>query len=35
MNSVRFTCQAGCINCCDQKGYVYLTEDDVKRAANS
>ena len=33
MNSVRFTCQAGCINCCDQKGYVYLTEDDVKRAA--
>lgn len=33
MESVRFTCQRGCINCCDQQGFVYLTEDDVKRAA--
>ena len=33
MEGVRFTCQAGCINCCDQDGYVYLTEDDLKRAA--
>ncbi|HLH40218.1 MAG TPA: YkgJ family cysteine cluster protein [Bryobacteraceae bacterium] len=30
---LRFSCQRGCINCCDQAGYVYLTEDDVKRAA--
>jgi len=31
--SVRFTCQRGCINCCNQQGFVYLTEDDVKRIA--
>src|ERR1700743_3544691 len=30
---LRFTCQPGCINCCDQDGYVYLSEDDLKRAA--
>jgi Fe-S-cluster containining protein len=30
---IRFTCQPGCTNCCDQQGYVYLTEDDVVRAA--
>jgi len=33
MESVRFTCQPGCIKCCEQKGFVYLTEDDLKRAA--
>ena len=33
MQGVRFTCQKGCIKCCDQVGFVYLTEDDVKRAA--
>jgi Fe-S-cluster containining protein len=33
MNSVRFECQPGCINCCTQDGYVYLTEEDLKRAA--
>ena len=33
MDSVRFTCQPGCTNCCEQKGFVYLTEDDLKRAA--
>lgn len=33
MDSVRFTCQPGCTNCCEQKGLVYLTEDDLKRAA--
>jgi Fe-S-cluster containining protein len=33
MDAIRFTCQAGCTNCCDQKGNVYLTEDDLKRAA--
>ena len=33
MDSVRFTCQRGCINCCTMQGYVYLTEEDLKRAA--
>jgi Fe-S-cluster containining protein len=33
MDGVRFTCQRGCINCCNTEGYVYLTEDDLKRAA--
>jgi len=33
MAGLRFTCQRGCINCCDQDGYVYLTEDDVRGAA--
>lgn len=29
----RFECQRGCIACCDQSGYVYLSEEDLKRAA--
>lgn len=29
----RFACQPGCTNCCTQPGEVYLTEDDVTRAA--
>ncbi len=33
LGSLRFTCQRGCINCCDQEGFVYLTEIDLKRAA--
>src|SRR5690349_18088413 len=33
MEGLRFTCQRGCTNCCNQKGYVYLSEDDLKRAA--
>lgn len=33
MDGFRFQCQRGCINCCNMKGYVYLTEDDLKRAA--
>ena len=33
MNALRFACQPGCTNCCDQPGYVYLSEDDVQRAA--
>ena len=33
MNGVRFTCQKGCINCCNQEGRVYLTEEDLLRAA--
>ncbi len=30
---IRFTCQKGCANCCDQDGFVYLSEADVTRAA--
>ncbi len=33
MESVSFTCQRGCINCCNMDGYVYLTERDLLRAA--
>jgi uncharacterized protein len=33
MDSVRFTCQPGCINCCTQKGFVYLTEENLRNAA--
>ncbi len=33
MNGVRFTCQPGCTNCCNMQGFVYLTEQDLKRAA--
>lgn len=29
----RFACLRGCTNCCDQPGFVYLTEDDLRRAA--
>jgi Fe-S-cluster containining protein len=31
--NLRFKCQRGCINCCNQSGYVYLTEDDLSKAA--
>jgi len=31
--ALRFECQPGCTECCRQKGWVYLTEDDLKRAA--
>jgi Fe-S-cluster containining protein len=30
---MRFECQPGCIKCCEQRGFVYLTEDDILRAA--
>jgi Fe-S-cluster containining protein len=30
---LRFECQAGCTACCEQKGYVYLSEADLVRAA--
>ena len=33
MEGLRFTCQPGCTNCCTEKGYVYLTPEDLKRAA--
>lgn len=29
----RFACVPGCSRCCDVEGYVYLTEDDLRRAA--
>lgn len=31
MEGFRFECQKGCIQCCDRKGYVYLTEADLLR----
>ena len=33
MDSLRFSCQPGCTKCCDQEGFVYLSEDDLKREA--
>lgn len=30
---IRFTCQPGCIACCDQRGFVYLTEEDLQKAS--
>ncbi|MFN7934636.1 MAG: YkgJ family cysteine cluster protein [Bryobacteraceae bacterium] len=30
---LQFTCIPGCTACCEQKGWVYLTEGDVERAA--
>ncbi len=32
--NVRFTCQPGCTKCCQVRGFVYLTEDDLRRAAS-
>jgi len=32
-DGLRFECQPGCTACCEQKGFVYLTEDDVSRMA--
>ena len=31
---MRFQCQPGCTNCCEQQGFVYLTEDDIVRLAS-
>ncbi|MBZ5605867.1 MAG: YkgJ family cysteine cluster protein [Acidobacteriia bacterium] len=31
--NLRFECQPGCTACCDQEGFVYLTEDDLIKAA--
>ena len=33
MRTLRFECQRGCVNCCDQEGFVYLTEEDLSKAA--
>jgi Fe-S-cluster containining protein len=30
---MRFECLSGCIKCCEQKGFVYLSEDDLARLA--
>jgi Fe-S-cluster containining protein len=30
---LRFECQPGCTECCEQKGFVYLTEADLTRVA--
>lgn len=31
---MRFRCQPGCIRCCEQKGYVYVTKEDIARLAD-
>ena len=31
--NLRFACQPGCVRCCDTHGFVYITEDDLKRLA--
>ncbi|MBA3974759.1 MAG: hypothetical protein C0504_11155 [Candidatus Solibacter sp.] len=33
--ALRFRCQPGCIRCCDNKGFVYLTEADLIRIAGA
>ena len=33
MEALRFECQPGCTECCRQKGWVYLSESDLERAA--
>jgi Fe-S-cluster containining protein len=33
MDGVRFTCQPGCVRCCDRPGAVYLSEEDSPRIA--
>jgi Fe-S-cluster containining protein len=30
---LRFECQPGCTACCTQRGFVYLTDSDIARAA--
>lgn len=33
MEGLRFECVPGCTNCCQVQGWVYITEDDLLRAA--
>jgi|SRR5436190_20212658 len=33
MDGLRFECVPGCTNCCRVHGWVYITEDDLRRAA--
>jgi Fe-S-cluster containining protein len=30
---MRFQCQPGCIRCCEQKGHIYVTPEDIARLA--
>ncbi|MFN0106002.1 MAG: YkgJ family cysteine cluster protein [Bryobacteraceae bacterium] len=32
-DGLRFACQPGCTRCCDKEGFVYLTEEDLNKAA--
>jgi uncharacterized protein len=32
-NGLRFTCQNGCTKCCEVRGFVYLSEQDVAAAS--
>jgi hypothetical protein len=32
-SAMRFQCQPGCIRCCEQKGFVYVTREDIARLA--
>jgi hypothetical protein len=32
---LRFECQPGCTECCRQQGFVYVTEEDIARIAES
>jgi Fe-S-cluster containining protein len=34
MAALRFQCQPGCTACCEQQGFVYLTESDLNRIAD-
>jgi Fe-S-cluster containining protein len=31
--NIRFECQSGCTKCCEEQGFVYLTEQDITRIA--
>ncbi|HEX4230583.1 MAG TPA: YkgJ family cysteine cluster protein [Bryobacteraceae bacterium] len=33
IEGLRFACQRGCTKCCEVRGFVYLTEDDLRHAA--
>ena len=33
VDSLQFGCVKGCTNCCNQKGWVYLSEQDLQKAA--
>lgn len=33
MEGLRFECQPGCTKCCDTRGFVYITADDLVRMA--
>lgn len=32
-DGLRFQCQKGCVKCCDQDGFVYVTDADIANAA--